>query len=75
MRRRKKQATRDPVGVRDLLDGGCFNLGRLGSGKTSSSGESLMDAIIREGGGLILAAKPEDAEDVRFQDLRGGTPG
>jgi hypothetical protein len=53
--------------LRDLLNGGCLILGRAGSGKTSSSGRTLMQAIVdnSRSGGLILAAKPEDAEDVR----------
>ena len=46
--------------VRDLLNGGCCILGRTGSGKTSSSGKQIGEAIIRlpGSGGLILAAKP-----------------
>lgn len=49
--------------VRDLLNGGCCILGRTGSGKTSSSGKRIGEAIVRlpGSGGLILAAKP--AED------------
>ena len=56
----------DPFRVRDLLNGGCLILGRAGSGKTSSSGKKLMQSIVNNGqsGGLILAAKPEDAQDV-----------
>ena len=57
---------RDPFRVRDLLNGGALILGRAGSGKTSSSGRTLMQAIVRnpQSGGLILAAKPEDIHDV-----------
>lgn len=46
--------------VRDLLNGGCCILGRTGSGKTSSSGKRIGEAIVRLPGssGLILAAKP-----------------
>ena len=58
---------RDPFRVRDLLAGGVLILGRSGSGKTSSSGRLLMRALADnpDSGGLILAAKPEDEEDVR----------
>lgn len=57
----------DPFRVRDLLNGGCLILGRAGSGKTSSSGRTLMQAIVDNpnSGGLILAAKPEDVADIR----------
>ena len=46
--------------VRDLLNGGVAVFGRTGSGKTSSSGKALGNAIVRlpQSGGLILAAKP-----------------
>jgi hypothetical protein len=58
----------DPFRIRDLLNGGCLILGRAGSGKTSSSGRTLMQAIVdnRKSGGLILAAKPEDIKDVEM---------
>jgi len=57
---------RDFFRVRDLLNGGCLILGRAGSGKTSSSGRTLMQAVVSnpQSGGLILAAKPEDVGDV-----------
>jgi len=57
----------DRFRVRDLLNGGALILGRAGSGKTSSSGRTLMQAIVRnaKSGGLILAAKPEDAADIK----------
>lgn len=50
--------------VRDLLNGGLAILGRVGSGKTSSSGAFLARAIaaFRRSGGCILAAKPEDVD-------------
>jgi len=53
---------KDAFTVRDLLNGGVAIFGRTGSGKTSSSGKALANAIVRHGnsGGLILAAKPED---------------
>jgi len=53
---------KDAFTARDLLNGGVAITGRAGSGKTSSSGRVLGDAIIRHtnSGGLILAAKPED---------------
>lgn len=52
----------DAFTVRDLLNGGVAIFGRTGSGKTSSSGKALANAIVRNGnsGGLILASKPED---------------
>jgi hypothetical protein len=37
---------RDVFRVRDLLNGGVLIIGRTGSGKTSSSGAALMEAII-----------------------------
>ena len=53
---------KDAFTVRDLLNGGVAIFGRTGSGKTSSSGKALANAIVRHpgSGGLILAAKPED---------------
>lgn len=55
-------SAKDAFTVRDLLNGGVAIFGRTGSGKTSSSGKALANAIVRLGnsGGLILAAKPED---------------
>jgi hypothetical protein len=52
----------DGFTVRDLLNGGVAIFGRTGSGKTSSSGKALANAVVGFGnsGGLILAAKPED---------------
>ena len=60
--------------VRDLLNGGVAIFGRAGSGKTSSSGATLMRAIVRnrKSGGLILAAKHEDVGDVRKLFLKAG---
>ena len=57
---------KDRFRVRDLLNGGLLILGRAGSGKTSSSGRFAMHHIVNhpKSGGLIVAAKPEDAEDV-----------
>src|SRR5581483_2498392 len=54
----------DPFTIRDVLNS-VLIFGRTGSGKTSSSGRQLMQAIVsnRQSGGLILAAKPEDADD------------
>jgi type IV secretory pathway TraG/TraD family ATPase VirD4 len=53
----------DSFTVRNLLNGGVSIIGRAGSGKTSSSGKLLGNAIVRhkKSGGLILCAKPEDA--------------
>lgn len=50
----------DQFTVRDLLNGGVAIFGRTGSGKTSSSGKVLANALARlpGSGGLILAAKP-----------------
>lgn len=50
----------DRFTVRDLLNGGVAILGRTGSGKTSSSGKAIANALARlpGSGGLILAAKP-----------------
>ena len=58
---------RDAYRVRDLLNGGCLIVGRAGSGKTSSSGRLLMQSIVDKPKSalLILAAKPEDADDVQ----------
>ena len=58
---------RDAYRVRDLLNGGCLIVGRAGSGKTSSSGRLLMQSIVDNPNSalLILAAKPEDADDVQ----------
>ncbi len=52
----------DPLTIRGLLNGGISIIGRVGSGKTSSSGKELGSAIVahKQSGGLILAAKPED---------------
>lgn len=48
--------------VRDLLSGGVAIFGRTGSGKTSSSGRAIAEAVVRlpDSGGLIIAAKPGD---------------
>jgi len=64
----------DPFRVRDLLNGGCLILGRAGSGKTSSSGRTLMQAIVDnpKSGGLLLAAKPEDADDIEAVFRKAG---
>ncbi|HZY72242.1 MAG TPA: type IV secretion system DNA-binding domain-containing protein [Edaphobacter sp.] len=59
-------STGEPYTVRHLL-ANTLILGATGSGKTSGSGRHLMRAIVRYpgSGGLILCAKPEDADDVR----------
>jgi pimeloyl-ACP methyl ester carboxylesterase len=74
----------DPFTLRDLLNGGVCITGRSGSGKTSSSGREISQAIVRErkSGGLILAAKPEDlamwkevfARESRSSDLLEFSP-
>jgi hypothetical protein len=50
----------DPFTVRDLINGGVTIFGRVGSGKTSSSGKLLAKSIVgcAKSSGLILAAKP-----------------
>src|ERR1035437_6629735 len=53
--------------LRDWVNGGCFEgtliLGGTGSGKTSGSGSSLGQRLLKEGfGGLILTVKPEEKE-------------
>jgi len=52
----------DRLSLRDLLSGGVCITGRSGSGKTSSSGRMIGNAVIRHPrtGGLILAANTED---------------
>ena len=56
----------DQFRLRDLL-ASVLILGRSGSAKTTSSGRTLMQAVVNDpqSGGLLLAAKPEDADDVR----------
>jgi TraM recognition site of TraD and TraG len=51
---------RDAFTARDLVNGGVCIIGRVGAGKTSSSGRILAQAIVndRNSGGLICAAKP-----------------
>jgi hypothetical protein len=53
----------DPLTLRNLLDGGICVFGGSGSGKTSGSGAALAHATVSlpHSGGLICAAKPEDA--------------
>ncbi len=65
---------RDPFTKRDLLNGGVCIIGRSGSGKTSSSGKELGEAVIRSkrSGGLILAAKPEDLPWWQAEFARAG---
>jgi hypothetical protein len=52
---------------RQFLNGGVHIMGATGSGKTSGSGRALARAVVSglESGGLIIAAKPEDADDWR----------
>lgn len=56
----------DAITVRDTLRS-IFISGMTGSGKTSSSGKTLMAGLARipGSGGCIFAAKPEDVDDVR----------
>lgn len=52
----------DPYRVRDLLNGGLLVIGRSGSGKTSSSGRTVAQAIVNDpdSAGLVILPKPED---------------
>lgn len=53
---------RDSFTLRDAVQG-VLVLGGVGSGKTSGSGHALRSAYLRAGmGGLVLCAKPEEAE-------------
>jgi uncharacterized membrane protein YgcG len=55
-------SARDYFSLRDACQGVSI-LGSIGSGKTSGSGQALAGAYLRAGmGGLILCAKPEEAE-------------
>jgi hypothetical protein len=67
----------DPFTIRDLLNGGLLILGRAGSGKTSGSGRCLMQALANcvMSAGLILAAKPEDEEDIKAVFRKAGRLG
>ena len=52
----------DTFTLRDAFQGVCI-MGGIGSGKTSGSGQALAAAFLRGGmGGLVLCAKPEEAE-------------
>ena len=64
----------DQFRLRDLLNGGVLFLGRAGSGKTSASGRTLMQAVVAHprSAGLVGAAKPEDVYDVRDVFRRAG---
>jgi TraM recognition site of TraD and TraG len=57
-----KLSPTDSYSLRDSFDGThCF--GGIGSGKTSGFGQTLAGAFLRAGmGGLVLCAKPEEAE-------------
>jgi hypothetical protein len=65
----------DPLTLRDVLNGGVVILGRPGSGKSSSSSETLLQACVDHprSGGLILAAAPDDL--VRVRRIFAGHPG
>ncbi len=52
----------DQFTLRDACQGVCI-MGGIGSGKTSGSGQALAAAFLRSGmGGLVLCAKPEEAD-------------
>lgn len=55
-------SSQDEFTLRDATQGVCI-MGGIGSGKTSGSGKALAGAYLRAGmGGLVLCAKPEEAE-------------
>ncbi len=55
-------STSDQFTLRDACQGVCI-MGGIGSGKTSGSGSALAGAYLRSGmGGLVLCAKPEEAD-------------
>lgn len=57
-----KLTSHDRFTLRDAVQGVCVT-GGIGSGKTSGSGKALAGAYLRAGmGGLVLCAKPEEAE-------------
>lgn len=57
-----KLTPRDQFTIRDACQGVCI-MGGIGSGKTSGSGQALAAAYLRSGmGGLVLCAKPEEAD-------------
>jgi hypothetical protein len=66
----------DPFTVRNLLDGGVCIMGRVGSGKTSSSGRLLGEAIVgmANSSGLICVPKSEDVAMWRQTFAKAGRP-
>lgn len=65
----------DGFTLRDAVQG-VLILGGIGSGKTSGSGQALAGAFLRAGmGGLVLCAKPEEAELWRGYCKRFGRMG
>jgi len=58
--------------VRDALQGVCI-MGGIGSGKTTGSGKALAESYLRAGmGGLVMVAKPEEADLWRHHCARTG---
>src|SRR5436305_15342207 len=63
----------DALTLRDLLNGGIIIMGRTGSGKTSSSGRCIAEAIVRaKAGMLVLTAKHSDLPMWRASGERAG---
>jgi hypothetical protein len=58
---------KDWLTLRDLVEGGVLITGRLGSGKSSTSGRALAYGLLRAGlGGLVLTVKSDETQ--RFID-------
>jgi hypothetical protein len=65
----------DVFTLRDAFQGVCI-MGGIGSGKTSGSGQALAGAYLRAGmGGLVLCAKPEEADLWRRYCVQHGRSG
>lgn len=70
-----KLTERDTFRIRDAVQGVCI-MGGIGSGKTSGSGKALAGAFLEAGmGGLVLCAKPEEADLWRSYCKRHGRLG
>src|SRR5262245_38073285 len=66
--------TGDPWTVRDLLGGGAQVKGATGSGKTSGSGNFLLDRIVAHPRStvMIVGQKPDDLDNARAIFARHG---
>lgn len=59
--------------LRDAVQGGVVVIGGTGSGKTSGAGKAIREALLRSGaGGIVLVAKPEEADLWRDDIARTG---